>query len=675
MGNLLRILTITALVAGSVAVLSGTLAQAEGPLNSKMTAEDLTKEVNDRLAKAEAILEQVKSVEGPRTVENTFEPLNEMGIQLDAAWHLASFAEQTHPDVGVREAAEKAGQECNTFFTALSLDRDIFESVKAVDVSGADANTQRLYEHMLRDYRRSGVDKDEATRDQIKALREELMVIGQEFDRNIREDVRTVYLDSADELAGLPDDYIKGHQPNDDGKIEITTAYPDVFPVFSYAESPELRQKLYMEFTNRAYPQNREVLLNLIAKRDELAKLLGYKSWAEYITEDKMAKSPAQVEEFIAKLDDAARVRADRDYAMLIKAKQVDDPAATEIVDWERRYYADKVKTSQFAFDAQELRPYFNYPAVKVGILGLSEMLFNVEFRQVADAEVWHETVDYYEVFEEGKMIGSFYLDMHPRDGKFGHAAQFTLVTGVQGEQLPVAALVCNFPEPDENGLGLMEHDQVETFLHEFGHLLHEIFSGNQRWIDQSGTVSEWDFVEAPSQLLEEWSSDTKVLQTFAKHYETGEPIPAELVAKLRASKDFGNGLNTRQQNFYTAVSLNCYDQDPAGIDPDKMVPELQAKYSPYAFVDGSHMYANFGHLEGYSAMYYTYAWSLVIAKDLFSKFNKDNLLDPTAAIEYRHKILDPGGTIDANDLVEDFLGRPYGFDSFRVWLEGTPAN
>jgi thimet oligopeptidase len=676
MGYLLRFLTIAALVAGSVSLLPGAIPQAEAVLQENMTPEDVQQRVETRLERAQEIVDQIKTVEGPRTVENTFEPLNQMMIQLDAAWHMASFAENVHPNPEVREAGEKASQECNSFFTALSLDRDVYEAVKAVDVSATDPATQRLYEHTLRDYRRSGVDKDEATRTKIKALKEELIEIGQEFDRNIRENKRFIMVESAEDLAGLPEDYIKGHPPDSTtGKIKITTAYPDVIPLLQYAEKPEVRRDLYMEFSNRAFPENREVLLRLIAKRDELADALGYDSWAAYITEDKMAKSPENVEEFIAKLEGATRRRSDADYALLLERKLQDDPSAKEILTWERAYYSEKVKSDKYAFDSQELRPYYNYTAVKRGILDLSSQLFGVTFRHLPEAPVWHPTVNHYEVHQDGEMIGSFYLDMHPRDGKFSHAAQFTLITGVKGTQLPVAALVCNFPEPDEDGVALMEHDQVETFLHEFGHLLHEIFSGHQRWVDQSGTVSEWDFVEAPSQLLEEWSLDPATLQTFAKHYETGEPIPAELIAKLRAARDFGNGLYVRQQNFYTAISLNCYNQDPANIDPDKLIPELQAKYSPYSYIPDTHMYASFGHLEGYSAMYYTYMWSLVIAKDLFSKFNKDNLLDPTVALEYRKNILDPGGTKDANVMVESFLGRPYGFDSFRIWLEGTPAN
>jgi thimet oligopeptidase len=214
-----------------------------------------------------------------------------------------------------------------------------------------------------------------------------------------------------------------------------------------------------------------------------------------------------------------------------------------------------------------------------------------------------------------------------------------------------------------------MEHDDVETFFHEFGHLLHHIFGGQQEWIDFSGVATEWDFVEAPSQMLEEWATDTTTLQRFAHHYETGEPVPADLVERLRAARQFGNGTFITQQNFYTALALNIYNRDPESVDLDEITVELQKQYGLFAPVPGTHMYASFGHLEGYSAMYYTYMWSLVIAKDLFSQFDRANMLDPEVATRYRRIVLDQGGTKDADDLIEEFLGRPYGFDSFRVWL------
>ena len=539
----------------------------------------------------------------------------------------------------------------------------------------ADDLTQRLGERLLRDYRRAGVDKDEATRERIAALRDELVAIGQEFGRNIREGRRSIQVDGPGDLAGLPQDWIDAHQPDESGRITITTDYPDYIPFMEYAKNGELRRKLYLEYNNRGYPENAEVFSRLLEKRYELAQLLGYASWAEYITEDKMSKSPETVQGFIDQLDAAARPAAQRDLAELLERKREDDPTADEVFDYEKSYYSNLVKAENYDFDSQVLRAYYNYPEVKEGILDLCATLFGVEFKRVPDAPVWDPTVERYEMYEDGVLKGRFYLDMHPRDGKYNHAAQFPLVTGIEGRFVPEATLVCNFPQPDENGLALMAHDQVETFLHEFGHLLHTLFGGHHRWADQSGIATEWDFVEAPSQMLEEWAKDVKSLQTFARHYQTGEPVPAELVHNMERAQNFGNGTYVTQQNFYTAISLYAHNRKPSEVDMDELVPELQARYGVFAYVPGTHMYASFGHLNGYSAMYYTYMWSLVIAKDLFSEFDPTDMLNAETATRYRRQVLEPGGTKDAEDLIEGFLGRPYGFESFSRWLNGDSGS
>jgi thimet oligopeptidase len=595
--------------------------------------------------------------------------MNELSIELDAGSNIASLMENVHPDPDVRAAAEKASQDVQKYATDLSLNRDVYDALSAVDASGMDDVTRRFLEHSLRDYRRAGVDKDEATRNKIRKLREELVELGQNFDRNIREGTRFIYVDRAEDLEGLPQDYIDAHQPDETGKIKITTQYPDYLPFRSYAKNGELRRKLYNEFLNRAYPENQDVLMNILAKRYELANLLGYANWAAYITEDKMVKSPENAADFIRQLDEAAKPRAEQDYAMLLERKHKDDPEATTVNDWEKAYYEELVKTEEYDFDSQEIRSYYDYPIVKQGILDLTATLFGVTHKRIEDPEVWDPSVEAYDLYEGDKLIGRYYLDMHPREGKFSHAAQFTLRRGVEGYQNPVSVLVCNFPGGNGDGPALMEHEDVETFLHEFGHLLHSQFGGHQPWIDQSGVATEWDFVEAPSQMLEEWSLDTAVLQTFARHYETKEPIPAPLVEKMKTARDFGNGTYVTQQNFYSAISLNIYNRPPGEVDFDTLVPELQAKYASFDFVPGTNMCASFGHLEGYSAMYYTYMWSLVIAKDLFSKFDRANMLDSATATEYRRKVLMPGGTEDAADLVKDFLGRSYNFEAFRTWI------
>jgi thimet oligopeptidase len=277
-------------------------------------------------------------------------------------------------------------------------------------------------------------------------------------------------------------------------------------------------------------------------------------------------------------------------------------------------------------------------------------------------------------MYEGSTRLARFYLDLFPRENKYGHAAQFDYRAGIAGERLPQAVLVCNFPNPKDSadGVALMEHSDITTLFHEFGHLLHYLFAGRQRWIGNSGISTEWDFVEVPSQILEEWCYDVGALRTFARHYQTGELIPADLVEKLRRARDFGKGLQAAHQMFYAAVALNYYNRDPARLDTTALLIELQQKYSPFDYVEGTHFQCNFGHLDGYSALYYTYMWSLVIAKDLLSRFEREGMLNPATAREYRAAILEPGGSRKAEDLVRDFLGRPYSFDAFEKWLAET---
>jgi thimet oligopeptidase len=266
--------------------------------------------------------------------------------------------------------------------------------------------------------------------------------------------------------------------------------------------------------------------------------------------------------------------------------------------------------------------------------------------------------------------LGRIYLDMHPRPNKYKHAAQFSLQKGVEGKQLPEGVLVCNFADPKtSDGPALMEHDQVVVMFHEFGHLVHHIMSGHGKWAYFSGGSYEWDFIEAPSQMLEEWAWDPATLQSFALNVQTREPISVELAQKAKDANEFGKGFGARTQMFYAAMSLQFHEANPDTLDFLKKQVELQKKYALWPYMEGTHMYAGFGHLNGYSATYYTYMWSLVIAKDLFSEFQKHGLFDVDTATRYRDKVLKPGGSKDAADLIKDFLGRPFNFDAYEKWM------
>lgn len=589
--------------------------------------------------------------------------INEMDLILDRQMNLASLYANVHPNVEIRTNAEQCEQKLVELISEKSLSRPLYNHLSRIDVNFLGALDKRFVEHMLLDFKRSGVDKDDATRDRVKRLSEEINLIGQEFDKNIRSGSRQLVLNSVTDLKGLPQDYIDSHTPNEQGKIILTTAYPDYVPFMQYAVSDELRKQFYIIFRQQAYPENKKVLHELISKRYELAQLLGYKNYSAFITEDKMIKTPENAQSFIDNVSSTATPRAQSEYNQLLSRLKKIDPTAQSVADWQKSYLEELVKKEQYQVDAQEVRQYFQYENVRQGIFDLTQTMFGVTIRPWKTS-VWHDAVDAYEILDGGKVIGRFYLDMHPRDGKYKHAAQFSIINGITETQLPEAALVCNFPG-GEGSSGLMEHADVETFLHEFGHLLHNIFAGtNQKWMYFSGIKTEWDFVEAPSQMLEEWVWNPATLATFA-HNNKGEVIPPALVKKMIAARDFGKGMWTKHQLFYAALSLGIYNQDPANLELDQVMETIQSTYSPFGYVDDTYFYANFGHLNGYSSIYYTYMWSLVIAADMHSEFVKNGLLNPVVAQRYRKAVLEPGGKKDAADLVHDFLGRPYSFDAF----------
>jgi thimet oligopeptidase len=635
----------------------------------KMSAADFVTLQEGRLKQAKESIDRMLAVKEKRTVQNTLVPFDDANVYLDSAEQQSGLMEVVHPDEKFRTASEKVSQEVSAMRTGISLNRAVYDALVAMDLKGADAETRFYVEKTLRQFRLAGVDRDDGTRAKIKMLNDELVLIGQEFGRNIRDDKSTVIVNSAADLAGLPQDFIDSHKPGKDGKLVLSIEYPDSIPVLTYAKSDDLRKRMYFAVNNRAFPQNMAVLDRMAAKRYELANLVGFKTWADYVTADKMIKSASNASDFIDKIVAASGARATREYQEMLARKRKDVPEAKSVDRWETSYYSELLRRESYNFDSQQVRPYFQYQRVKQGVLDVTARLFGVTFKQRKDAPVWDPLVECWEMFDGGKLAGRFYLDMHPRKGKYNHAAEFAIRNGVRGRQIPEASLVCNLPGADPNEPGLMEYDDVNTFFHEFGHLLHVMFAGHRRWMGTAGINTEWDFVEAPSQMLEEWMRDAKTLQTFARHYKTNEPIPVNLVAQMNRANEYGKGLTVRTQMVYARLSLSVYDRPPTDVDTDKLVKQIYTEYSPVPYVDGTHMQTSFGHLDSYSAIYYTYMWSLVIAKDMFSKFDKGDLLAPGVAKRYRQTVLEPGGSKPAEQLVEDFLGRKTSFAPYQEWL------
>jgi thimet oligopeptidase len=623
------------------------------------------------LTSARAAVAELKALPVPRPPGPTLDLLDGAFSALAEAGARASLARNVHPDAALRQAAETCEQEVAALSTELSLDRALHDALAALDPGPLDQVGRTFLEKALRDFRRSGVNLDQASRARVQALQDELVRLGQEFGRNIRDDVRRLRLDPA-AIEGLPADWRAARPPGPDGLVGVTTDATDYVPFMTYAVSEPARQALWRLYRQRAHPANAAVLERLLARRAELAGLLGYPSWAAYVTEDKMIGSEAAAADFIEHITALSSRRMDREYDQLLARKRHDQPGAREVEPWDSTYLQERVKAEQYGFEAQSVRPYFEYRRVRDGLLEVTGELFGLRYRPVQGAPSWHDEVEAYDVVDraDGAPLGRIHLDMHPREGKYRHYAQFTLASGVAGRRLPEGVLVCNFPRPQAEAPALLEHGDVRTFFHEFGHLLHHVLGGHTRYAAHSGVATEWDFVEAPSQMLEEWIWDPAVLARFARHVETGQPIPAELVARMKAADEYGKGLQVRQQMFYAAVSLELHRRPPAAQDPTELVRRLTNQYTPFRHVEETWFHESFGHLDGYSAIYYTYMWSLVIAKDLFSEFQRAGLMDPATARRYRRTVLEPGGSRAAAKLVEDFLGRPSGFDAYRAWLE-----
>jgi thimet oligopeptidase len=598
-----------------------------------------------------------------RSTLEVLELWNDADIALRGADSITGLLSEVHPDEQVRTLAEQRAQDVDRLRTDRGLDRALYDLVSDTDATGLDAPAYRVHEHVLRDFRRSGVDGSDEALARLREISERLTVLDQEFSRVIRDDVRSIQV-AREQLDGLPADYIEAHPPDADGLVTVTTDYPDFLPFRTFARDADARRSLTVEFLNRGWPANDPVLHEMLALREEKAIILGYRTWPDYDADVKMIGTAQAIAEFIERISDAAEPAGRRDRETLVARQHQDDPDATVFDAAEVAYYTELVRREQFDVDAQEVRRYFDFERVRSGLLDVTARLFGVEYRPV-DAAVWDPDVTAYDVLMDGERRGRIYLDLHPRDGKFKHAAQFDLVGGIAGRQLPEGVLVCNFPR------GLMEHQHVVTLFHEFGHLVHHVLGGQQKWARFSGVATEWDFVEAPSQMLEEWAWDADVLRTFAVD-EDGNPIPAQLVERMRAAKDFGKGLFVRTQIFYTAVSYFLHRDRPE--DHTLAVREAQERYDLVDHMEGTHFQAAFGHLSGYTSAYYTYLWSLVIAKDLFSAFDPADLFDPEVAHRYRDRVLAQGGAKDADDLVADFLGRPFAFDAFAAWLDREPV-
>jgi len=663
-------------VFAAVALESPAQSPAADPIHAWAAGKDpaaLESWVNRRLAEEKADIDKVLAATGPRTVENTLRPFDDAENLIALANNNAYLAYSLADAAALRDKGQAMTAKISSVSTELSLNQKVYAALAAVPLPVNDPPTRHYLERTLLEYRLSGVDKDDATRAKIQALQDKITALSLAFGRNVADGTLKITATRA-ELDGLPADYIALHKPAADGAYTLTTNEPDMRPVMSFAKSADLRRKMFLAYNQRAYPQNVQVLKDLLATRQELATTLGYANYADFATADQMMGKSSNVEALLNQLDDASRAIAKREYGQLLAFAQQQQPGLTTISESDAGYWAEQYRRQKYDFDAESVRPYFPYDEVQAGILMTAARLFHVTFKPVKDAVVWNPSVDTFDVIDaaegnQGKLLGRIYLDMHPREGKDKWFSSAPVVPGIRGRQIPEGMLVCNFSGGTPGDPGLMQHSEVVTFFHEFGHLMHHILGSQGRWSGQGGFNVEGDFIESPSQMLEEMFHDTAILQSFGKNYKTGEPIPASLVARMNAADAYGRGGWMQGQLDYATFMVQIHNRPPAEVNLDALSRQDRERFSPYTFVEGDRYYTSFTWVTGYASNLYTYVLDKVIALDFFSQFDKNNLLDGPTAMRYRRAVLEPGASKPAAQLVKDFLGRPQTLDALKTWM------
>jgi thimet oligopeptidase len=596
------------------------------------------------------------------------QPYDDAQNQLALAGNQTGILFAVGSTAALRDRAQALAQKVSAAATALSLDRAVYEALAAVPPPEHDAPTRQYLQRTLLQYHLAGVDKDAAVRARIATLQDRITELALRFNRNVQDGTGHVSTTPA-QLDGLPADYIARHPAGADGAVLLSTDEPDANPVLSFANDTRLRHDMFMALTNRAYPVNRDVLLNLLAARQELADLLGLPNYAELATADQMMANASAVRTLLADIDVASRAAAQKESARLLAFARSRDPGLAALSVADRGYWNEQFRRSTFAFDSQSVRPYFSYDRVETGILGAAARIFGVTFRAVPDAVVWHPSVTTFDVIDHGRRVGRIYLDMHPREGKDKWFSSAPVVPGIRGRQMPEGMLICNFSGGLQSDPGLMQFGEVVTYFHEFGHLMHHILGSQNRWSGQGGFNVEGDFIEAPSQMLEEFFLSHAVVAPFARHYQSNDVMPVALFERMKAANAFGRGLWAQVQLRYATYSLALHDRAPGSVDLDAQQRDAIEKFGQFAPVEGDHSYAAFTHLTSYASNYYTYLLDKAIATDFYARFDSAHPLEGPALQRYRLTVINPGATRPAKQIVKDFLGRAQTMDAFTAWI------
>lgn len=634
---------------------------------TQANADTVAAETDAAIQHAERLIAGAVAAAGTPTFDSVLLPIEMAGATVAEGYGRGAFLAQVHPEAAVRDAAQEADERVTKWRAALPYRDELYRAVSAYarteDAKQLTGERRRLLDFWLRDFRRAGQELSTDRRRTLEELRSRLVELEVAFQRNVNEYEDAIEV-TREQLAGLPDEYVERLKPGSAaGTYRVSLDYPESVPFMEQARDRNLRRELMYKNWNTAVDANRPLLEEALHIRHRMAELLGEPTWAHHALELKMAGNPERVAAFYAQLSPPLLEATRREIAEMERLLELDGHRGP-LQTWDWAYYDAQLARDRFGVDQNRVTEYLPLDAVLEGMFALTGDVFGLDYRRVAEARAWYPSVELYEIRDRasGELLAHFYMDLFPREGKYGHAAAFPLVLGrtaADGSRVtPVSAIVANLTPPSGERPSLLTHGQhgeVETLFHEFGHILHMSLS-RAEFPRFSGAETETDFVEAPSQIMEHWVWQPEVLRGFARHYRSGEPIPAALVEQMVAARYLNVGVRATRQVFFGTIDMALHGADVPDLDS-----ALREAYAvtglPYP--EQTFYLSRFGHLMGgYDAGYYGYLWAEVIGDDMFGRFAREGVASPIVGAAYRHAILEPGGSRSADEMLAEFLGR-----------------
>ena len=644
---------------------------------SKIKNEHFKPAFQEAIAKAKAEIDSITSNEEAPTFENTLEALEFAGETLSRVSSIFFNLNSAETNEEIQKIAQEVSPWLSEFSNDLTLNEELFKRVKSVyeqkDSLELSVEQKTLLDKHYKSFTRNGANLPEEKKEQLREIDKELSKLSLSFGENVLAETNRYELHIEDEkdLKGLPESELENANllakaKGKNGYI-FTLQYPSYIPFMKYAENRELRKKLSIAFGAKGFQNdeydNQENVLKIAKLRHQRANLLGFQTHAHFILEERMAKSPEKVNDFLNEMLEKAKPAAEKEFQELEQfAKELD--GIDHLEKWDSAYYAEKLKQKRFQLDDEQLKPYFKLDNVIHGVFTVAKKLYDLHFKEVFDIDKYHEEVKTYEVYDgDHNFMALFYADFHPREGK-RNGAWMTIYKDQKVKEgkneRPHVSNVCNFTRPTSKKPSLLTFNEVTTLFHEFGHALHGMLA-NSTYPSLSGASVYWDFVELPSQVLENWCYEPEALELFARHYETDEVIPMEIIEKIKKSANFHEGMQTVRQLSFGMLDMAWHAVDPSAINSVKE-NELKAFEATKLYPDVAEncMSTSFSHIfqGGYSAGYYSYKWAEVLDADAFAYFQEEGIFNKTVADKFKDNILSKGGTEDPMVLYKRFRGK-----------------